>query len=370
MNERTVSMVSLALQAGIPIIVVGPSGAAKSSILRAMAQKLERHLEIVRITGKLPGDLGGAMQVVGEETVLRPPAWAKRLQQQNGGVLLLEDIHNAMPSVQGELSQIFLDRVAGEFELPPSTNVIGTANPAQARYAAHDFIAMLANRCVHIDWKDDVRLHAQGLVEGFTVPKFPVLPENWRSWEVMSRTVVAQFELANPTLIRQEPENVSEAGKAWPSPRTWEYVAILLAACQAAYQADEQMKEIVERGLVEGCVGEAAASMLFSYMADLDLPNPEAVLADPSSWNVANDISRPDRIYTVLSGILSIVKLENTAQRWTRAWKVVEKVREAGPADMAAFIARHLLNIRPSSDVPTPKEATAFLELISRNDLS
>ena len=83
-----------------------------------------------------------------------------------------------------------------------------------------------------------------------------------------------------------------QAGRGWPSPRSWESVARLLATCDAA-KASEEARTL----LVLGAVGEGAGIEFLSWLANMDLPDPEDVLADPDGFELPE---RSDRAFAVL----------------------------------------------------------------------
>jgi hypothetical protein len=55
----------------------------------------------------------------------------------------------------------------------------------------------------------------------------------------LSRGLVAAFLHVRPGLACAPPSNAAAAGRGWPSPRTWEMAARLMAAAGAAGTGDE-----------------------------------------------------------------------------------------------------------------------------------
>src|SRR5205823_827587 len=94
-----------------------------------------------------------------------------------------------------------------------------------------------------------------------------------------ARATVAAFLQIRPDLVLVLPRSAAESGRGWPSPRSWEAVATLIGACAGAGASED-----AQAALVSGAVGEGAAIEFLSWLEHLDLPDPEAVLADPESF--------------------------------------------------------------------------------------
>src|SRR5262249_57589504 len=118
-----------------------------------------------------------------------------------------------------------------------------------------------------------------GLGGGWTAPVVPALPGGWEAGLGLARGLVAAFLHARPALACAPPDDAASAGRGWPSPRTWDMAARLLAAGDAAGTSGE-----ARSALVRGSVGEGAGVEFLAWLAEMDLPDPEAVLADPGSF--------------------------------------------------------------------------------------
>jgi hypothetical protein len=114
--------------------------------------------------------------------------------------------------------------------------------------------------------------------------------------------------------------------------------ATLLTAGDAAEAGDE-----VRSALVRGAVGEGAGVEFLAWLAEMDLPDPEQVLADPASFRLPE---RGDRAYAALAAISAAVASDPTAGRWAAGWQVLGQAADAAP-DVAAVAARVLARCRP-----------------------
>lgn len=105
-----------------------------------------------------------------------------------------------------------------------------------------------------------------------------------------------------------------------------------------------------------GAVGEGPALEFLSWLANADLPDPEAVLADPDAFILPE---RSDRGFAALTAVASVAVARGDAASWTAAWRVLGKAADAAP-DVAALVARTLASARPEgADLPSEVLALA-----------
>ena len=192
------------------------------------------------------------------------------------------------------------------------------------------------------------------------MPSIPRLPEGWDDAIPATNALVAGFVRHRPTLMLQVPDNASEAGKAWPSPRTWEMASRLMTSATAT--GHEQLGDVVAMA-VGGCVGLGAASELLAWVKELDLPDPEVILKNPDKFKLP---PRSDRQFAVLASVAAAVVQNTTNDRWIAGWKVMAKAATDGPKDVAAAASASLLRLaRRRPDLPLPSaEIKAFVPLL------
>ena len=90
----------VAMGAGVPLLVWGPPGIGKTSMIRSMAQSMGLSCEIVILSIRESTDLAGLPVRSGDGVTLVPPDWALRLAAAGSGVLFLDELTTAPPSVQ------------------------------------------------------------------------------------------------------------------------------------------------------------------------------------------------------------------------------------------------------------------------------
>lgn len=353
----------------VPTLIWGPPGVGKSAAIQRWAECRGLHCWTVIASLREPSDFGGLPIVSGREpdetieTVIPtvafvPPRFAVEAAI-HGGVIFLDELTTAPPAVQAALLRAVVDRAFGDLELDPEkVTLVAAANPPAEAAAGWDLAAPLANRFAHY-WYP---LMPEAWVEHF--PRYWGRPPTLRfgdaalsenAWS-RARTLVAAFIRARPGLLFRLPEDASEQGKAWPSPRTWDYCSRLLARVQ---QAQGRIADAVP--MLAGCVGEGAALELASWLTELDLPDPEELLADPESYRHPE---RGDQAYAVLSAVAQAALGRLTPERWHAAWRVLSAAAAVGGADIAAIPARQLAGARTSELALPVKEIAAFFPIL------
>jgi len=327
----------------------GGAGLGKSSAIREMAADAGLACETVIASIREPSDFAG-LPVVGEDAKsvhFAPPLWARRLAEAGSGVLFLDEISTAPPAVQAALLRVVLERTVGDLTLPGDVCVVAAANPPEQAADGWDISPPLANRFCHLDWELTAAEWSEGILAGFSQPTVPSLDEEEMSRQLTAtRASVGAFVTARSHLLHAHPGNESAAGRAWPSPRSWEMAARLIAAARVSGAVEK-----VQALAVAGAVGPAAAAEYLAWHEDLDLPDPETVLADPASFRLPD---RGDRAYAALASVTAAVIANNTAPRWEAAWTAISVATGGKHADIAVAAVRSLVAHRPDGATPPP----------------
>jgi hypothetical protein len=350
--------------ARLSVLVWGPPGVGKSAAIHAWAE--HRGLQCWTVIASLrePSDFGGLPVVSGHAdgqaglpgVSFVPPRFAVEASR-HGGVIFLDELTTAPPAVQAALLRAVVDRAFGDLELDPGkVTVVAAANPPEQAAGGWDLAPPLANRFVHctydlapLDWVEEfpgywgqppeLAFGGKRLAEG--------------AW-AKARAMVASFIRARPLLLLQVPKEECERGRAWPSPRTWDFASRLLA-----FSGGRASEHLIP--LLEGCVGSGPALEFATWLRELDLPDPEKLLAAPGEYRHP---ARSDQAYAVLSAVAQAAIANLAPDRWLAAWTILAAAAEAGGADVAAASARRLALAR-KADLPLPVEQlTAFFPVL------
>ena len=355
--EANYRSLAICIAARVPVILWGPPGQGKTSVIRAIADQQGRHLEVLLASIREPQDFAGLPSIHDGKAKLVPPDWALRLTQEQNGILFTDEVNTAPPSVQAALLRVSLDKVAGDCDLGQDTSVVAAANPPEQAADGWDLAPPLANRFCHVMWE----LPPEVVRDGFT--------GKWRHYSIPTptdaqvldaitreRVNVAGFLSARPDLSTALPKTSAEQGRAFPTPRSWDMVATLTGYAHAAGQS-----EGVQRVLVRGCVGPGASAEYLTYRDSLDLPDPEKVLGKPRDFVLP---SRTDQIYVIGAGVLAVLRNNLTPERWDAAGIVLERIANGGHPDIAVSFARDWIAERPEGKMPDSQVLRALVPLL------
>jgi hypothetical protein len=355
--EDTYRALAVCLAARVPVILWGPPGQGKTSVIRAIAETQGRHLEVLLASIREPQDFAGLPSISEGRAQLVPPDWALRLAEVSDGILFTDEVNTAPPSVQAALLRVSLDKVAGDCDLGQDTSVVAAANPPEQAADGWDLAPPLANRFCHLAWElptDIVREGLAGSWRSFDAPNVDqdVLENAIRQ----ERAIAAGFLTARPDLTTLLPGTSSEQGRAFPTPRSWEMTTSLSGWVSAA-----RLAEGVRRLLVRGCIGPGASAEFLTYRQSVDLPDPEKVLADPANFPMPQ---RADQIYVIGAGVMAVLRHNLTSSRWHAAGQVLERIANSGHPDIAVSFARVWIKERPGAETPTSSVLTSLVPLL------
>ncbi|MFT4263465.1 MAG: hypothetical protein QM572_08800 [Nocardioides sp.] len=354
--ENALQAVGICVSARIPVLLWGNPGEGKTAVIES-ARDAGWHVESLIISHYEPSDFTGLPVVTPAGTVeLAPPGWAVRLAEHTGpSIGFLDEFSTASPALQAAALRPLTHYEVGSKQLPETVSWVAAANPSDVAAAGWELAAPTASRFVHLDWTLPLEVYAEGLVTG-SWPILPVYDAPARLAEVTAAelVLVSGFLRARESQLSSIPTDAASRGRAFPTPRTWDYAARLSAFAQAV-----GAPVAVRRLLITGCIGEAVTHEFLSWVSALDLPDPEDLLTDPAAAPFKN--MRPDRVYVTLQGVLSAVARKKTPERWADAIRVCAAAGEAVGLDPAVPVVRALLRdgMRPSG-ASVPSEISVF----------
>ena len=189
----------------LAVMLWGAPGVGKSSIVAQVAAAHDLEFIDVRLSQLAPTDLRGLP--VAEDGVAKwfAPEFLPRCGR---GVLFMDEINMAAPTMQGIAQQLILDRKVGSYTLPEGWFVWAAGNRREDRASVFEMPAPLANRFLHLEVNADF--------------------ESFKRYAYrckISERVIA-FLSFRPNLLHA----LDTKNPAWPSPRSWEMASRLLSA--------------------------------------------------------------------------------------------------------------------------------------------
>ena len=217
--------------------------------------------------------------------------------------------------------------------------MVAGANPPDRAADGWELSPPLANRFCHVTFQPSVEEWLDGMTVGWSTPPASraITPDPARVEAVKAR--VTGFIRHQPEHLHAFPRTAEGTGRPWPSRRVWAMLAASLANVRDNDAAARQ-------AIIFGLVGEGVGVEFLTWCEQADLPDPAAVVDDPSlvDWT-----DRPDRVWAVLSAVVGWAASAGTAEAWRKAWGPLLAAAEAGAPDVSAAAARPLAQCRPAS---------------------
>lgn len=221
-----------------PLFIHGSPGIGKSYIVADVAEKNGLELVDVRLSQMDPVDLRGVPAIRDEQTVWMPPVFFPK-DPDSEGILFLDELNSAPPSVQAAIYQLVLNRRMGEYDLPKGWRIICAGNRISDRGVVFRLPTPLANRMVH--------LHVEARFDDF---KLFALSAGLHHF-------VIGFLGFRPDLLSTEPVVEDDANPAFATPRSYHMLSAIL-------KTGMDIGKIAP--IIYGTIGYAAGIEFVSYV--------------------------------------------------------------------------------------------------------
>lgn len=214
-----------------PVMLWGPPGVGKSQIVAGIAEKHHAPLIDIRLSQIEPSDLRGIPFRVEHGVEWATPNMLPNEEKHGpSGILFMDEINAAPPSIAAAAYQLILDRRIGDYRMPDGWAIFAAGNRQGDRGVTYSMPSPLANRFSHYEL--DVHL------------------DDWVSWayqQNLDERIIAFLRFRPELLFDFDP---MENPLAFPSPRSWEFA-------HRALKKFEKYPQLLTAGL-QACVGEVA----------------------------------------------------------------------------------------------------------------
>ncbi len=280
--SNLVKVITSLCEQKVPTFLWGAPGIGKSSIVKQIAESQGVGFIDLRLALMDPTDLKGIpfYDKESHSALWAPPAF---LPRDGEGILFLDELNSAPPSVQASAYQLILDRAVGEYKLPDGWAIVSAGNRESDRGVTYRMPSPLANRFVHFDMEVDV--------------------DDWRFWayeKEIDERIIAYISYKNEHLFTFD---ASRDVKSFATPRSWEYVDSILKS---------GISEELLLDTVSGAIGKDVAVGFLSFAKVMGrLPNIEDIL-ESGSGEYSDEV---DVLYALSTGLVSGILKESSPKR-------------------------------------------------------
>ncbi len=235
-----------------PVMMWGPPGVGKSQMVSEVAAKHGVPVIDIRLSQMEPSDLRGIPFRVGDHVDWAIPSILPDAKRHGDkGILFLDEITSAPPSVSAAAYQLILDRRLGAYEVPPGWAIFAAGNRQGDRGVTYAMPAPLANRFSHFEVEANL--------------------DDWSQWAYennIDERLIGFLRFRPELLFDFDP---ARNPTAFPTPRSWEFA-------HRALQKFGDHPDLLGPALA-ACVGQAAGIEFSAYLANLSrMPDLDAII--------------------------------------------------------------------------------------------
>lgn len=258
-----------------PVMLWGPPGVGKSDMVAQIAAQGEGSVVDIRLSQMEPSDLRGIPFHKDGLVEWSIPALLPDVERHGErGILFLDEITSAPPTVSAAAYQLILDRRLGEYQVPDGWAIFAAGNRQGDRGVTYAMPSPLANRFSHYE----VEVHL----------------DDWVAWawdHGVDERVIAFLRFRPELLFDFDP---AHQAVAFPTPRSWEF------AHRALQKFGDEPQLL--RSALQGCVGNAAGIELAAFVDNLhNLPDLDQILRGEGG-EVPKEIDLQYAVATALVG--------------------------------------------------------------------
>lgn len=280
--SELISSVSSLVEQKVPTFIWGAPGVGKSSIVKQIADSNSIGFIDLRLALMDPTDLKGVpfYDKDSHTALWAPPAF---LPKDGKGILFLDELNSAPPSVQASAYQLILDRRVGEYVLPDGWAIVAAGNREGDRGVTYRMPSPLANRFVHFEMEVNV--------------------DEWRQWAYnmkVDEKIISYIAYKSEHLFTFDAKSDS---KSFATPRSWEYVdSILKSSLESSLQLQ----------VISGAVGKDVAVGFLAFAKVMNrLPDIESII-ESGSGEYSDEV---DVLYALSTGLVSALLKDNSGDR-------------------------------------------------------
>ncbi len=324
--SQIVKSINTLLEKNIAIFLWGSPGIGKSSIVKQIAKENEMEFIDLRLSLLDPTDLKGIpfFDKENHQAVWASPSF---LPREGKGILFLDELNSAPPTVQASAYQLILDRAIGEYRLPEGWKIVAAGNNEDDHGITYKMPAPLANRFIHLHMELDV--------------------DEWCEWAYangIDYRIISYIRYKNEALFEFDPDQ-----KSFATPRSWEFAnAILTSDLQGSILLDT----------LGGAIGEERAIDFLSFVKVASkLPDVEAIFAGETAEYPNEDAT----LYALVSLLVSSYLADPTQQRLENLLQYLMDIKPEFSVMSVQELQRHGIDMLESKQFEKWVEKFSYL---------
>ena len=261
-------LIDLCMAQDKPLMIHGAPGVGKSSIVVQAAAKRDLPCLCFSLTLMEPVDIKGIPVVNDARTEVR---WVPlgELPTEGEGILFLDEINTADPSVMAASMRLILERKIGEYTLPPGWRIIAAGNRVEDGASANRIPTALADRFTHVCLETSF--------------------DDWERWAIennMPHVLIAFLNFRKDLLHDFDAKQTVNT-----TPRGWADVGQVVSG-------DPALRSMASLAYVSGRVGQGPAAELRGFMNVWgDLPSIDKII--DGTIKDAGNIEKPAVRYAI-----------------------------------------------------------------------
>lgn len=296
-----------------PVMIWGPPGVGKSQVIAQVASRHRVPIIDIRLSQLEPSDLRGIPFRVGEHVEWAVPSMLPDGSRHGPtGLLFLDEITSAPPSVSAAAYQLILDRRLGAYEIPNGWAIFAAGNRQGDRGVTYTMPAPLANRFTHFE--------------------FEVNLDDWVAWAYangIDERIIGFLRFRPELLFEFDP---AHNPVAFPSPRSWEF------AHRALQKFADHPQVLL--GTLQACVGPAAGIELHAFISNLDrMPDLDAIMR-------GDEVPIPSEIdlqYAIASALVGrAIRVKDTPDAPAVHGNILNFAKRLRPREMGVMLVSDL----------------------------
>ncbi len=297
-----------------PVMLWGPPGIGKSDIINQIGTRNDVPVIDIRLSQMEPSDLRGIPFRNDNLVEWATPAMLPNVERHGEtGVLFLDEITSAVPSVSAAAYQLILDRRLGEYEVPKGWAIFAAGNRQGDRGVSYTMPAPLANRFAHFEVAINL--------------------DDWVSWAYQNNIderIIGFLRFRPELLFDFDP---AHNPVAFPSPRSWEF----------AHRALIKFQDLPNLllGTLQACVGPSAGIELKAFIDSLDqMPDLDAILRG----EVSTAPKEIDLQYAIAAALVGrAIRAKDSDQSGRITGKILDYAKVFQAKEMGVMLVSDLL---------------------------